>query len=325
VGETTFQVRDIGSLPRFGPTAMQWAVALSLVLHGALPLLLRRASHADRAAAAARVEATDRWTGSSPNIPTEGLIDVGPGRQRPAPAKAAEPEKRTAAEPPARPTDQASVDPKAEEPARPAKPAKPAEPVSTGEAVPDSSTPSEPRPPRPPRRAAAGREATGASGAGAERGGGGTFGSEGAAGVRSLGRAFTRAIPIAGQADPMWGSLPTGSAGSVELTLAVDENGRLDGTFHTKDPNPPAHLKILIQKTLVLLQAGTYAIHAGELAKGRETLRLRASVSDVTGDAAAEGLGIKPFENGRGVAAFTQTGGRHVEIAVEVVRIQLER
>ncbi|UQA60003.1 hypothetical protein [Polyangium aurulentum] len=156
----------------------------------------------------------------------------------------------------------------------------------------------------------------GAAGAGV-----GSFGSAGASSVRDLGRAFMRAIPPACDSDSAWGKLSPGSAGTFEVAILVGEDGRITGWEPLK-PNPPAHLASVVKRTLGLMRGGTFAIRDGAVSSGRQILRLSAEVSDVA-------VGADPFELGRGdwdgrkgVAYFTQTSGRHVEIKVELVRVE---
>ena len=159
-------------------------------------------------------------------------------------------------------------------------------------------------------------QAGGAAGAGA-----GSFGSAGASSVRDLGRAFMRAIPPACDSDAAWGKLSPGSAGTFEVAILVDDDGRITGWEPLK-PNPPAHLASVVRRTLGLMRGGTFALRDGAVSSGRQILRLSAEVSDVA-------VGTDPFELGRGdwdgrkgVAYFTQTSGRHVEIKVELVRVE---
>jgi hypothetical protein len=97
----------------------------------------------------------------------------------------------------------------------------------------------------------------------------------GAVGVRfatDLATTFTRAFPQAASADPVWTAVPFGAAGTADVTLVLDEHGRLVGSTIAGAPSPA--LRRGIDRTLLLL-------HARELtARGAVTrLRVRAHVS----------------------------------------------
>ena len=156
-----------------------------------------------------------------------------------------------------------------------------------------------------------------------EGSGRGEFGAEGAGAVRSLGRAFTRAIPPACQADVAWGALPAGSAGSVRIIVEIDETGHIAG-WKPEGSGPSAHLGNLVKRTIALLRSGTFAVRGGAVTAGRQTLELGAVVSDAAApeEGAADSLAWR-FEDGRGAASFTQASGRHVEISLRVIRTEV--
>ncbi len=154
---------------------------------------------------------------------------------------------------------------------------------------------------------------------------GGSFGSVGTASVRDLGRAFTRAMPPACDSDKAWGTLAVGNAGSIEVAVTISEEGKISG-FEPITKNPPAHLVNTVKRTLALLQGGVFAIAGGSVSSGRQVLRLSVELSDtaVTEDEAksATAFGLESrWEGKKGVASFTQSSGRHVEITVEFVRV----
>ena len=120
--------------------------------------------------------------------------------------------------------------------------------------------PAPPSPPATPDQRSSGSEAPN-SGAPAA----GTFGQEGLApGVRRLGYAFTRAIPAATPADSAWRELPTGHVGTIRIELEVDESNRLGALKRWQarpgEPAPPAVLERLVERTLLLLRAGQFAL-----------------------------------------------------------------
>jgi hypothetical protein len=105
----------------------------------------------------------------------------------------------------------------------------------------------------------------------------------GAVGVRSaadLPTSVTRAFPQAASADPIWSQVPYGSAGSAELTLVLDETGRLVGS--TIGGAPSAALRRGIDRTLSILGARPFTARAS-------VTRLRVA-AHVSRDAVHDGL-----------------------------------
>src|SRR5205814_124493 len=105
----------------------------------------------------------------------------------------------------------------------------------------------------------------------------------GSAGVRDLGRAFTRAIPTACASDPLWGPLPRGEAGKMEIAVHVDGSGHI-ASAEPRGHDPPKALVSLVRRTMVLLEAGTFAVRAGAVSEGTEIIELRASIRDMPED-----------------------------------------
>ncbi len=228
------------------------------------------------------------------------------------------------------PTSEASAtpEPKDPPPANQDKPSDPNKPVARDEPVPE--------PDKKPARTAKRNKPTPAAPAAASPSdappdgsakapSGGSFGAEGTASVRDLGRAFTRAMPPACDSDKVWGTLAVGSAGSIEVVVTIGEEGKISG-FEPITKNPTTHLMNTVKRTLALLQGGVFAIAGGSVTAGRQVLRLSVELSDVavTEDEAksATAFGLESHWEGRkGVASFTQSGGRHVEITVEFVRV----
>ncbi len=149
----------------------------------------------------------------------------------------------------------------------------------------------------------------------------GTFGSEGSASVRDLGRAFTRAIPAACSADPVWAKLTAGAAGTLTALLQIDAEGHITSA-EPVGLDPPKALTNVLKRTVLLLQSGTFSVRPGAVTAGTETIELTAHITDeqvAPEEGAADSLGFE-YKEGRGKASFTQTGGRHVDITVRVVR-----
>ena len=205
----------------------------------------------------------------------------------------------------------------------------PADAVPAVDAAPAASPP-RPRPkahPRPaPSEAAA--EATpraeaGATGAPAA----GTFGQEGLApGVRRLGYAFTRAIPAATPGDDAWRELPVGHVGTIRIELAVDSDNHLGALKHWQarpgEPAPPAVLERMVERTLMLLRAGQFAL-SGSNQPGSERLTIDVTLRDEAAE--AEGADVvvqKKFDGATpthaGSAYFRYGTGRSFEAKVAI-------
>ncbi|WP_438000213.1 hypothetical protein WMF26_10495 [Sorangium sp. So ce185] len=278
------------------------------------------------AAPTAEREPIDLWTGTTAALPGSGGATppadarAGPDRApaAPAPADAARPEA------PAARHDEAG-----------GPPAPPATAPRVQAAPRPRATPRPRAAPRPAdgRRAPAADETAGdaarpaAARTGAGEGGEGDFGAAGPSAVRSLGRAFTRAIPPACQADPIWATLPLGSAGKARFVIDIDEAGHI-ASWRPEGEEPPArHLGNLAKRTIALLGRGTFAVARGAVTAGKQTLEIsaviRAGAED--GETGAPADLAWRFEGGRGKASFAQPGGRLVEVVVQVVRTEAAR
>jgi hypothetical protein len=142
---------------------------------------------------------------------------------------------------------------------------------------------------------------------------------------RDLSRAFTRAVPVAVSADPVWATLALGPAGTFDLKLVLGEDGRIVSA--TPEGHVADHFRVVASRTVAMLGAGTFAIKA-EPGAGVQVLRISASVSTLDSApvedrsaAGAYGLGFEPPWNGKpGKAHFTLRSGRHIEITVRVLR-----
>lgn len=146
----------------------------------------------------------------------------------------------------------------------------------------------------------------------------------GAVGVRfaaDLATTFTRAFPQAASADPLWTSVPFGAAGTADVTLVLDDEGRLAGSTIGGSPSPA--LRRGIDRTLVLLRAREFTARAPVT-----RLRVRAHVSrddvhdGLHGDVFA--LSGGSFSGDVGTAFFAlppssrSGGGRRVDVEVEL-------
>jgi hypothetical protein len=181
----------------------------------------------------------------------------------------------------------------------------------------------------PAKPARASSEAASAAAAAASAGApsAGTFGQEGLApGVRRLGYAFTRAIPAATPADAEWRELPPGPVGTIRIELEVDENNRLGAMkeWHARpgEPAPPAILRRMVERTLILLRAGQFAL-SGSNQPGTERLVIDVTLND--GAAEEEGQAVvvqKGFDGATpghpGRAHFRYGSGRRFEAKVTI-------
>jgi hypothetical protein len=300
-----------------GRGVLRQALAISVIVPFALVGLARVRRPAEPAPppeAATTAPTTDVWAGDSPLPGESRVVDVevedrAPGSSLQAPAPAAAPDPAPA---PTRARSEPEVDP-APVPAPAPTPVAARRPRPAASSRPRASADAaEARSPKP-----------GASG-GAPGGAGGEFGAEGPGGVRDLGRAFTRAIPPASDSDATWAKLPAGDAGSIEISIDVDEAGRIAG-WRPNEKDPPRHLVQMVKRTMALLEAGTFAVRSGAVGAGSQVLVLRARLSDVEVPEEHNGgaFNLKwTFEAGRGTASFTQIGGRHVEVTVKVLRVE---
>lgn len=185
-----------------------------------------------------------------------------------------------------------------------------------------SRTAKRPKATLPP--ASAGADADGSADGSGKSPSGGSFGAEGTATVRDLGKAFTRALPAASSPDKAWGGLDAGSSGAIEVAVVIGEEGKITG-FEVLSKDPPAYLVTAVKRTVDMLKFGSF-MRAGETATaGRNVFKIVAEISDrevsegdVSG-AAAFGLG-STWEGRKGTAHFTQVSGKHVEMKIEFVR-----
>jgi hypothetical protein len=97
----------------------------------------------------------------------------------------------------------------------------------------------------------------------------------GAVGLRfsaDLATTFTRAFPQAASADPLWLVVAPGDAGSADVTLVLDDDGRLE--VRAIAGTPSMALRRGIERTLSLLAPRTFTAHAAVT-----KLRVRAHVA----------------------------------------------
>jgi hypothetical protein len=145
----------------------------------------------------------------------------------------------------------------------------------------------------------------------------------GAVGVRSaidLPTSFTRAFPQAASADPIWAQVAYGSAGVAELTLVLDETGRLASSAIGGAPSTA--LRRGIDRTLSILGARPFTARAS-VTKLRVVARVsRDDVHDgLHGDVFA--LSGGSFAGDVGTAFFALPGaggpGRRVDLELRLL------
>jgi len=146
-------------------------------------------------------------------------------------------------------------------------------------------------------------------------------------GVRNLAMAFARAVPMADSGNPAWQTLPIGPAGSLEITIEVNDEGKLVRATPADSFKAPNHLLRVVERTILLLKSGHFAISGTELGAGTMKLSLQATISQVEtsvdNDPSATGpyaLGFgSPQKNAPGYATFTLRSGRKVYIEISIV------
>ncbi len=299
------------------------AFAISVALHGlllALPLVASLYGHVASPKSQPELPNSIAMVGNS--------IEV----EAPTPEVAAAPASPAAPEPEPQPVDVKSLP---AEPVAPPKPAPALEPTAVDTAGAPAPTKPHPKPRRkadakPTAKPQAASEASTAAGAEAPTSGApaaGTFGQEGLApGVRRLGYAFTRAIPAASPADAAWRELPTGHVGTIRVELAIDDANHLGELklwqARPGEAEPPAVLKRMVERTLILLRAGQFAL-SGSNQPGSERLIIDVTIRDDEAD--AEGADVvvqKKFDGAAvghpGKAYFRYGSGRAVEAKITI-------
>jgi hypothetical protein len=145
-------------------------------------------------------------------------------------------------------------------------------------------------------------------------------------GVLSLGYAMARAISHAAPADAAWRELPVGHVGTIRIELAVDESHHLGEARRLRakpdEPTPPAVLEGLVERALLLLRGGQFAL-SGSRQPGVEQftidVAIRAEVTDAAGADAVVQTGFSGATPKRAGKAYFRYGtGRAIEAIVSV-------
>jgi hypothetical protein len=139
--------------------------------------------------------------------------------------------------------------------------------------------------------------------------------------------AFTRALPQASSGDEGWATLPLGAAGEIEISIPVNAEGKL-GELSYPQPKLAAKqvapVRHAVERTMLLLRAGTFSLAPNQLENGVQRLRIEFELSEVPNEG-AEGVdhfqkGFVAPEGGRpGRSTFVSSSGRRVEALVYVV------
>ena len=307
--------------PLLGSLGLHVGVALALLVAVRQPLpvpALDRtqpdawAGNAVEVDAVATPDATDNVPSSAPAIPQT------------AAAAAAEPAHEPEPSTPNTPPPPSTPPPPRTERSAPDRP--------TPKATPAPIRPGVPRPSKPMLDHGAGTTTATASdttsGTGAAVPATGAFGADALPpGVRSLPSAFTRAIPPATGADPIWQSLPIGAQHPFTIAVEVDAEGHIASAeiVKEKDGSPAATQALhLRERVVALLGGGLFALH-NNVGAGRELFRITITLSDTPvhdqdDPAQLVERGFDPPRGGApGRAYFTLASGRHFEAKVQVL------
>jgi len=288
------------------------SLAGSLGLHGGvLFLVLAAARRVPEAPASEHVRA-DAWAGSAVEVDAVATAEAAPAPAQAAPANA-------------NAEATAAMGAHAADPPAQAAAAAVSRPAPT--APPHQAAPSATKAPLRTRRVSE-PAASEASGAGANAAVAGPFGAQGLPpGVRSLPSAFTRAIPPASGADPIWQSLPTGTQPPFVVTIQVDADGHIADAQIAALPGRseiPTQFEHLRQRVIALLGGGLFALQ-NNAGAGQDRFRITISLSDraVHEDSEPAELVERGFDPPHGAAPgrayFTLASGRHFEAKVEVL------
>jgi hypothetical protein len=145
-------------------------------------------------------------------------------------------------------------------------------------------------------------------------------------GVRQLAPAFTQAIAAATNRDPFWAAQPLGDVGSVLVVIDVNEDGRITLVENDEQRTLPPALDRLVQRTLMLLRSGRFALSRRGANAGRESFTIDVTLSQVPppeGDWDDPGhtasIGFSPPAPGKpGNAYFVHGSGRRFDARVTI-------
>ena len=137
------------------------------------------------------------------------------------------------------------------------------------------------------------------------------FGAQGDRAAVDLATAFTRTFPQVASADTAWSRAPLGSAGALDVVIAIDEQGNVVSAGVT---GGSPTLRGSVERTLMLLRHRTFTAHARVT-----TLHVAGEISRDTvhdglhGDVFAVG---GSFTSGEGDGFFALAIGRRIDVHV---------
>jgi hypothetical protein len=137
------------------------------------------------------------------------------------------------------------------------------------------------------------------------------FGAVGERAAVDLATAFTRGFPQAASADPVWSTVPFGSAGEATVMITIDATGHVTDVSVTSAPAP---LRAGIARTVALIRARSFTSRA---ATTRLVIAAHVSPDQVHdglhGDVFALG---GSFIGGQGNAFFALNIGRRIDLTI---------
>jgi hypothetical protein len=297
--------------PLLGSLGLHGCVVLALLIAVRRPLELVSAPH----------ERADAWAGNAVEVDAVATPDGVPNISNVESPLAAAP---AAAATPPEATKSTDIAPapvaKADTEATPVPKKRVPRPLRRLDAIPSA---------RPAQASAATNDADG-SGKPATQAATGALGSTDLPpGVRSLPSAFTRAIPPATGADPLWQTLPAGKQHPFTVAVRVDRDGHIQESKIVEDHEgtPPEQFVHLRERVLALLGAGSFALQ-NNVSAGSELFRITITLSDraVKEESEPAELVERGFDPPRGTQAgrayFTLASGRHFEARVELLNVQ---
>ena len=301
--------------------ALSQSLVVSVLLHaavvGAFSVAVRARASAELPPALPSAAPNNAAFGGE-TFDIEALLEAPPSRRaRAASVPVAEPEPEPKTEPKLEPESQVSkpastqaVDARGDAPA----PKKPKKRRARAEAKPAPS-------------AEAGHDTASSEGPNDDRGA--SYGAQDLPpGVRHLAPAFTRAVAAATHRDPFWTTLEIGSVGKARVVLEVDEEGHVSRLVDSSDPPLPAALERLVDRTLVLLRTGRFALSRRAAGAGRETLEIDVTLAMIEppeddwdeGSSHTAKMGFVPPEPGTpGRAFFVHGSGRRFDARVSII------
>jgi hypothetical protein len=284
-----------------------WPLVVSLGTHVAIAIALVTSGAASKSIEAPHVPARDIWIGDT----LEASEIVNEPRQSEQSVEATHSNEKVEPLPPPRPEP---IDPAVHVPEAPAKTA----PTN----VPAQDSLAQRILAYRPRRESdeESRRASGPAPGDRARGTPGGMRQEAEAAARGFAKAFARALPVANSGDPIWGELPLGRVGFVRVSVTVDADGAIDRSqVWDKPEKPPSHLTRLVDRTLILLRGGHFALTNG--GAGTETLRLDVTLSERPRETGPLALGFEaPSPGTPGRAFFQLASGRFLEAKVTIER-----